>query len=89
MWTVWWVWMVAGFLLGILEVMTPGFIFLGFAAGAVLTGGLVGLGLAPQSFPQLLLIFAALSVVCWVLLRRFAGVRDGQVQISHRDINDN
>ncbi len=41
MWTVWWVWVVAGFLLGILEVFTPGFIFLGFAVGAILTGHLL------------------------------------------------
>jgi inner membrane protein len=88
-WTIWWVWIVAGFVLGILEVLTPGFIFLGFAAGAVLTGVLVGLGLAPQSFPPLLLIFAALSVLAWIVLRRVAGVRNGQVQISDRDVNDN
>lgn len=89
MWTVWWVWIVAGFALGILEVLTPGFIFLGFAAGAVLTGALVGLGLAPASFPELLLIFAALSVLSWIALRRLAGVRSGQVKTSKRDVNDN
>ena len=89
MWTVWWVWVVAGFLLGILEVFTPGFIFLGFAVGAVLTGALVGIGLAPASFPQLLLIFAALSVLAWFSMRRLAGVRQGQVKKSDRDVNDN
>jgi membrane protein implicated in regulation of membrane protease activity len=89
MWTVWWVWVVAGFLLGILEVFTPGFIFLGFAVGAVLTGAVVGVGLAPASFPQLLLIFAALSVLAWFGMRRLAGVRQGQVTISQKDVNDN
>jgi membrane protein implicated in regulation of membrane protease activity len=89
MWTVWWVWVVAGFLLGILEVFTPGFIFLGFAVGAVLTGAVVGVGLAPASFPQLLLIFAALSVLAWFGMRRLAGVRQDQVTISQKDVNDN
>lgn len=89
MWTVWWVWVVAGFVLGILEVFTPGFIFLGFAVGAVLTGALVGVGLAPASFPQLLLIFAAFSVLAWFGMRRLAGVRQGQVKISDKDVNDN
>ena len=89
MWTVWWVWVVAGFLLGILELFTPGFIFLGFAVGAVLTGAVVGVGLAPASFPQLLLIFAALSVLAWFGMRRLAGVRQDQVTISQKDVNDN
>ena len=37
LWQVWWVWVAGGFLLGVLEVLAPGFIFLGFALGAVLT----------------------------------------------------
>ncbi len=28
--TIWWVWMAVGLLLGIIEVLVPGFIFLGF-----------------------------------------------------------
>ena len=44
MWAVWWVWVVAGFALGVVEVLMPGFIFLGFAIGAVITGLLVGIG---------------------------------------------
>ena len=34
----WWAWVVLGFALGVLEVLAPGYIFLGFAIGAVLTG---------------------------------------------------
>ena len=44
MFQVWWLWIVAGFALGVLEVIVPGFIFLGFAIGAALTGALIGLG---------------------------------------------
>jgi inner membrane protein len=88
MWAVWWVWIVAGFALGVLEVLVPGFIFLGFAIGAVVTGILVGLGFAPASLAALILIFAVVSLVAWFVLRRTMGVRDGQVKVWDKDIND-
>jgi len=52
----WWAWVILGFALGVLEIMVPGFIFLGFAIGAVLTGILVGIGI-PAGVPALVLIF--------------------------------
>ena len=85
---VWWAWVVAGFALGVLEVIVPGFIFLGFAIGAVVTGGLIGVGILVGGPPLLLMVFAALSVVAWLGLRRVMGVREGQVKIWHKDIND-
>ena len=88
MWHVWWVWVVAGFALGVLEVLAPGFIFLGFAIGAVLTGALVGLGVLTGGPPLLVLVFAILSVAAWAVLRRVVGVRAGQVKVWDRDIND-
>jgi len=88
MWAVWWVWVVAGFGLGVLEVLVPGFIFLGFAIGAVLTGVLVGLGLLGANVPVLLLAFAVLSVLAWLVLRATMGVRAGQVKVWDRDVND-
>ena len=84
----WWAWVVLGFALGVLEILAPGFIFLGFAIGAVLTGVLVGLGIS-GSLPALILIFAVASLVAWYILRRTMGVRQGQVKIWDRDINDN
>ncbi|MCX7286536.1 MAG: hypothetical protein NTW20_02975 [Rhodobacterales bacterium] len=83
----WWAWIVLGFALGVLEILVPGYIFLGFAIGAVVTGALVGLGL-PASLPLLILVFAVISVVAWLALRRSMGVREGQVKIWDRDIND-
>lgn len=85
---VWWAWVVAGFALGVLEVIVPGFIFLGFAIGAVITGALIGIGILVGGPPLLLMVFAALSVVAWLGLRRMMGVREGQVKIWHKDIND-
>jgi len=87
-WTVWWAWVVLGFLLGILEIIAPGYIFLGFAIGAVLTGAVAALGLT-TSLPVLLLVFAVASVIAWLVLRKVMGVREGQVKVWKRDINDN
>ena len=84
----WWAWVILGFALGVLEVLVPGFIFLGFAIGAVVTGILVGVGI-PAGLPALVLIFAVVSVAAWLVLRRTMGVREGQVKIWSRDINDN
>jgi inner membrane protein len=83
----WWAWVILGFALGVLEVLVPGFIFLGFAIGAVVTGILVGLGV-PAGLPALILIFAVVSVVAWLVLRRVVGVREGQVKVWDHDIND-
>jgi membrane protein implicated in regulation of membrane protease activity len=88
MWAVWWVWIVMGFALGVLEVLAPGFIFLGFAIGAVATGLLVAIGIS-GSLPMLLLIFALLSFVAWLGLRRVFGRMNGQVKLWDRDVNDN
>jgi inner membrane protein len=83
----WWAWIVLGFALGVLEILAPGYIFLGFAIGAIVTGALVGFGL-PAGLPALILIFAIASVVAWLVLRRTMGVREGQVKVWDRDIND-
>jgi inner membrane protein len=83
----WWAWVILGFALGVLEVLAPGFIFLGFAIGAVVTGVLVGIGI-PAGPTALILIFAVVSVLAWLVLRRVVGVREGQVKIWDRDIND-
>lgn len=84
----WWAWVILGFALGVLEVLAPGFIFLGFAIGAVVTGLMVGIGI-PAGVPALILIFAVVSVAAWLVLRQVVGVREGQVKIWDRDINDN
>ena len=87
--TSWWVWVVAGFALGVLEVLVPGFIFLGFAIGAVLTGVLVGLGVLGGSLSLMLLAFAVVSLVVWLVLRATIGVQKGQVKVWDKDVNDN
>ena len=86
-WTLWWAWVVFGVALAVLAVLVPGFIFWGFAAGAVRVGGRVGIGLLGGSVPVLALVFAVLSLVAWVVLRRVVGVKEGQVKVWDKDIN--
>lgn len=93
MFGLWWVWAGAALLLAILEIFIPGYIFLGFAAGAALTGLLILVGgplagAMAGSVPLTLLIFALLSLVSWWLMRRVFGVRDGQVKLFEHDINE-
>lgn len=88
MWNDWWAWVVAGFAIGVLEVLMPGYIFLGFAIGAASVGVLLGFGLMQGGPYFLLFVFAVISVVAWAVLRRTMGVREGQVKLWHKDIND-
>ena len=88
LWTEWWVWMIAGAVLAILEIMIPGFILLGFAVGAALTGLLLWLGSPGESLAVLVLVFAVASLIAWLVLRKVVGIRHGQVKVWDRDIND-
>lgn len=86
-WSIWWLWISIALVLAILEVLAPGFIFLGFAIGAAAVAGLLWLGLG-VSLPLLLLIFAALSLIAWLALRRYFTAPGGQVTTFDHDIND-
>lgn len=93
LWQMWWVWGVAALALAILEVLAPGYLFLGFAIGAAATGILLLAGgpfaaWLAASLPLLLLFFALCSLASWIALRRVLGVRKGQVKVWDRDIND-
>lgn len=90
MWSVWWLWMVAALVIGFLEVLAPAQIFLGFALGAAITGLalLVGIPGLATSLPLTLLLFAVMSLVSWLVVRKAVGVRPGQVKVWERDINE-
>ncbi len=86
--TIWWVWLAAALVLAILEVLAPGFIFLGFAIGAALVGVALLGPLKLLSVPMVLLVFAALSLAAWLVLRRVFALPKGQVKTFKHDIND-
>ncbi len=88
-WQEWWVWVVGGIILGVLELLAPAFVLLGFSIGALMTGALIAIGIGGDALPVLILVFAVTSLVAWLALRRIFGLRKGQVKIWKRDINDN
>ena len=87
LWSIWWVWLSAALVLAILEVLIPGFIFLGFACGALLVGLLLLAPLSP-SLPALLTLFAGLSLLSWLAMRRYFRPPGGNSRMIHKDIND-
>lgn len=89
MWTNWWVWAVAGLAFVILEMLAPGYIFLGFAVGAAAVAVLAAFGvLGALSLPVVLAIFAVASLVGYLAVRRFVPGSRGDAKIWDRDIND-
>lgn len=88
LWTQWWVWMSAAVVLATLEVLVPGYIFLGFAMGAAVMGLLILIGISAKGFALTLVIFAILSLVSYLVMRKVFGLRTGQVKIWDTDIND-
>ena len=88
LWSEWWVWMSAALALATLEVIIPGYIFLGFAIGALVMGVLLLLGMTGLSLPILLVVFAVLSLIAYLAMRRIFGLKTGQVKVWDRDIND-
>lgn len=90
MWSLWWVWIIGAILLGVLEVLAPAQIFLGFAVGAGVTGLalLIGIPGLATSLPATLLLFAVMSLIAWIAIRRVVGIREGQVKVWDRDINE-
>lgn len=87
-WSIWWVWLSGALVLGILEVLLPGFVFLGFAIGAVAMAMILLLAGPTFGLPVLVLIFAALSLVSWLVMRKMFALPKGQVKRFDRDIND-
>ncbi len=88
--SLWWVWMVGALLLAILEVLAPAQIFLGFAVGAAGVGLALLLGIPglAGSLPMMLLVFAVISLIAWLILRPLLGIRKGQVKHFEHDINE-
>jgi membrane protein implicated in regulation of membrane protease activity len=73
----WWMWILMGLGLLVLELITPGGLFaLFFGASAILVAGLAAAGLEPRWLQWLL--FAALGVALLVLLRRRVRERLGK-----------
>lgn len=89
MWTNWWVWAVASLAFVILEMLAPGYIFLGFAVGAAAVAVLAAFGaLGALSLPVVLAGFAVASLIGYLAVRRFVPGSRGNAKIWDRDINE-
>ena len=88
----WWAWAAFGLLLAILEMVVPAAVFLGFAIGAGVVALLLGLGgmaAVGGTVGWMLVIFAAVSLAAWLVLRYVFRLRVGeQVKTFEGDIND-
>ena len=85
---IWWVWLSLALLLGIVEIMMPGFIFLGFALGAVVMAVLVAFLPNTLGAPVAIAIFAGLSLIAWIALRIGFRKQGSDARIITHDIND-
>ena len=88
LWTEWWVWMSGALILATLEVLIPGYIFLGFAIGAGVMGLLILLGVSATGLALTLAIFAVLSLISYLVMRKVFGLKTGQVKVWDTDVND-
>ncbi len=84
---IWWVWLCAALVLALVELMVPASVFLGFALGALVMAGVVGFG-AITNTSALLALFAALSLVAWIVLKRAFRNQSSGARIVERDINE-
>lgn len=87
-WTNGWLWVIAGLVVALIELVLPGYVFLGTAIALVVMGLLLLTGIWGIGLPGTLIVTAVLSFVAWLGLRRWMGVQHGQVRIWRKDIND-
>ncbi|MBD9528003.1 NfeD family protein [Paracoccus sp. PAR01] len=83
-----WIWIIAALILGALEIVLPGWFFLGIALATGLMGLAILAGIWTGGLPMALVVTAALSGAIWLGLRRIFGSSRGDVRIWTRDIND-
>jgi inner membrane protein len=83
----WWFWLSAAVVFGIIEVLAPAFVFLGFSIGAVVVGVLLALGV-PMTAAWSLVVFAVMSVVGYGVLRVALGKTRGDVRVVTKDVNE-
>ncbi|MFY0680537.1 MAG: hypothetical protein JXR13_08210 [Thalassovita sp.] len=85
--TTWWVWVAAALMLASLEIFLPGYIFLGFAVAAALTG-VVSIAV-PMPLQIMMTVFAILSLVSWFAMRKIFRTPGQTAKRFDHDINDN
>jgi membrane protein implicated in regulation of membrane protease activity len=85
--SLWWVWVCVALILGVIEIIAPAFIFLGFALGALMIAGIVAI-FPGISMPMTLALFAGLSLLAWIGLRLAFRKQSSGARIVTKDINE-
>lgn len=85
--SLWWMWICIALAVGLIELLAPGFIFLGFALGALVMAAVVYV-VPGLSVPLMLALFAILSLIAWIALRQVFKRQSSGARIVTRDIND-
>lgn len=89
-----WIWLSAAVVFVVLEMALSGYVLLGFGVGAAVVGVLLALGgpfagWIAGSGTLLLLTFAVVSALAWLMLRRWLSGGTRTVRRIDKDINDN
>ncbi|MEM9969320.1 MAG: hypothetical protein AAF755_14705 [Pseudomonadota bacterium] len=85
--SLWWVWICIALVLGVIELLAPAFIFLGFAIGAVVVAVIVAI-VSFTNIPALLALFATLSLIAWVALKLLFRRQSSGARVIREDINE-
>jgi membrane protein implicated in regulation of membrane protease activity len=85
----WWAWAILALALACLEITLPAFVFLGMASGAGCVALVMALGGAGViGAPLSVLMFAVISLIATLVLRKIFSLPKGQVKTFDGDIND-
>ena len=85
----WWAWAILALALACLEITLPAFVFLGMAIGAGFVALVMALGGAGViGAPLSVLMFAVISLIATLVLRKLFSLPKGQVKTFDGDIND-
>ena len=85
----WWAWAILALALACLEITLPAFVFLGMAIGAGCVALVMALGGAGViGAPLSVLMFAVISLIATLVLRKVFSLPKGQVKTFDGDIND-
>jgi len=85
----WWAWAILALALACLEITVPAFVFLGMAIGAGCVSLVMALGGAGViGAPLSVLMFAVISLIATLVLRKIFSLPKGQVKTFDGDIND-
>jgi inner membrane protein len=77
-----WLWLIAALALAAVELLVPGWVFMGLAASVGLMGVLLLSGLWTAGLPVTLVVTALISALAWLVFRRLWPAGPGEKRDS-------